>query len=401
MRFPLFIALRYLFSAKTRTAINIISFISLAGVMFCTAALIIVLSVFNGFDGLIKSLFNSFDPDLKVIPISGKVFVPDSMMSMRIKNLKGIKYVSVVLEDNAMLKYRDKQHVATVKGVDSVYYMVNGIDTMIYEGERMRDYSIFNYGMVGQGIAYHLSINVSLSDPLHIYAPRRLAKLSSNPEEAFEHKYLFPSATFSVEQETDMKYVITDLIYARELFGYSNEVSAFEIKLDQKVNTNHTQKELQALLGPSFKVKNRYQQQELFYKIMKSEKFAIYLILSFILLIAFFNVSGSLAMLLIDKKTDISIFKHLGAELHEIKKVFFLQGIMISFLGALTGLIFGGFVCWLQIQFGFIELAGAGTFIISAYPVEMRFTDFVGVVITVMAMGTLASYLPVRWFIRD
>ena len=401
MHFSFFVARRYLFAKKSHSAINIISWISLVGVAVGTMALIVILSVFNGFDQLIQSLYNSFDPDLKITIREGKVFDANDRLLNQIKKHPAVLYYSETLEDNALLKYRDKQNVAVIKGVDDAFFKVSGIDHMMTEGKmKLPEGDIF-YGIVGQGIAYYLSINTKLYDPLQIYVPRRTASLSGNPDEAFNRKYIYPSGVFSIQQDYDIKYVIVPLSFARDLFEYTNQISAVEIKLKPVSDMDKVQGEIKKLAGSEYLVKNRYQQQELFYKIMKSEKWAIFFILTFILIVASFNIIGSLTMLIIDKKKDIKILNSLGAEWKQVRKIFLYEGWLISTIGAVIGLFAGIFICWLQIHFKLVPLQGNGSFIIDYYPVELRVFDFMSVFITVSLIGFLASWLPIRFIMGN
>jgi lipoprotein-releasing system permease protein len=397
MNFPFFLAKRYLFAKKSRNAINLISTISVFGVAVGTMALIVVLSVFNGFDNLIKSLFNSFYPDIQITLKEGKTFNPATPEFERLKKMKGLLFYSEVLEENALLKYGDKQYIATVKGVDDAYNNVTGIDSMVKEGHYMLMKDSTPYAVVGQGIAYYLSMGLNFNNPIQLYVPKRTATISFNPEEAFNKKYIYPSAVFSIEQDFDSKYLITPIGFARDLLGYSNDVTGIEIRTDPSFDRDKIQEEIIHNIGPRYMVKNRYQQNEMFYKIMKSEKWAIYFILSFILLIASFNVIGSLTMLILDKRKDIFTLQSLGTDLSKLRKIFFLEGWMICIIGAILGLILGAVLCWLQQQYGLIKLHGTGSFIIDYYPVDMHILDFIGVLATVLFIGIIATWYPVRF----
>jgi len=375
--------------------------ISIIGVTIGTAALIVVLSVFNGFDGVIKSMYNAFDPDLKVTPAQGKVFKLNSIPGFNeIKNHPGIFDIAETLEENALLKYSDQQYVATVKGVSDNYTSVSGVDTMIVAGDFILKNKDQNYAVVGQGVAVFLSLNINFIDPLVIYVPKRKAQLSMNPEQMFNRKYIFTSGVFGIQQEFDAKYVIVPLDFARTVFDYTDEISSLEIKVKPEFKIGKLQDDLIKILGPGFEVKDRYQQHEMFYKIMKSEKWSIFLILTFILIIASFNIIGSLTMLIIDKKDDISILRALGANLNTIRKIFLTEGWMISIVGAIIGLVLGWFICWLQIEFEFVKLQGSGSFIIDAYPVKIIWKDFVAAFVTVVIIGFVAAWYPVRYITK-
>ena len=372
----------------------------MAGVTIGMMALVIVLSIFNGFDDLIKKLFNSFDPDLKVTVIEGKTFKADESKLKKLPEIDGVAVYSKVIEENVLLKYGEKQYPATLKGVDDNYIKTNGIDTMIREGKFVLYDKKSQYAVIGQGIAYYLQVGLKFITPITIYFPRKEANISMNAENAFNQKYIYPSGIFSIEQERDAKYVIVPIHFTYDLFDDSTSISALEIKTTNNASLDVVQDKVKALFGKEFKVQNRYQQQELFYRIMKYEKWAIFMILAFILMVASFNIIGSLSMLIIEKKKDISTLNSVGAHNLLIRRVFLYEGMMISFFGAVIGLILGLFVCWLQIKFGLIRLQGSGSFIIDAYPVSIRVIDILLAFITVLGIGYLAAWYPVKYIIR-
>lgn len=400
MNFPFYIARRYLVAKKSQNVINIISLIAVTGVMVGTMALIIVLSVFNGFDRLVKSLFNSFDPDLKITAVEGKVFSPDSLPLEKLAKIPGILYISQVVEENALLKYGDKQYIATIKGVDSAYTSVSGINQMMYDGEFMLRHGDIPYAVVGQGIAYYMGIGVKLIDPIWIYVPRRTNVSLNDPTRAFQRKAVFAAGIFRIEQDFDSRYIFVPLDFAQEILEYRSEISALELKCSPSIPIDRIRKDVSSLLGKGFDVKDRYQQQEFFYKVMKSEKWAIYFILTFILIIASFNIVGSITMLILDKKKDIAVLSGMGASPGDIRQIFLLEGLLIAFTGALLGLIFGMLICLGQMHFGWITLPGSGSFVIDTYPVYMKITDFVLVFFTVLLIGYLAAWYPVRFITR-
>jgi len=367
-----------------------------AGVTIGTFGLIIVLSVFNGFDGLIRSLFNAFDPDLKVTIVEGKHFPIDQNVLKKLSEIKGVVAFSKVIEDNALLKYGEKQFPATIKGVDQHYLEVNGLDSMLVDGNFTLEDKHRPYAIVGQGLAYYLQIGLKFINPIIVYVPPRNASITTNPTQ----KFIFPSGIFAVEQEHDAKYMIVPLKFAYELLEDSTSIGAVEIKMAKNGNHNKIQENVQQLFGPKFIVKDRYQQNELFYRIMKYEKWTIFMILSFILMVASFNVVGSLSMLIIEKKKDISTFQSIGADRQLIGRIFLYEGIIISFFGAFLGLLLGLGVCWLQMKYGLVKLQGSGSFIIDAYPVAISIPDIIFVFVTVMVIGYLAAWYPVRFIIR-
>jgi lipoprotein-releasing system permease protein len=396
MRFSLYIARRYLFAKKSRNAINIISGISMLGVGVGAMALVVILSVFNGFDEVVKSLFNSFDPDLRITAVKGKVFTPDERLK-QVKELPGVMYLSEILEENALLKYGERQHIATVKGADESFLKVTGIDSMVYNGEMILKDNNRSYAVVGQGVAYSLQIGLNFINPLFIYMPKRVGTINlANPDDAFRRNYLFPSGIFAIEQDYDSKYVIVPIGFMRELLDYTNEVSALELKLNPEFNPKETQKTIAEILGDEFLVQNRAQQNELFYRVMKSEKWAIFLILTFILIIASFNIIGSLSMLIIDKKKDIQSLRNMGASQQLISRIFLMEGWLISIVGSLIGITLGTLISWLQDRYELLKLSGSGTFVIDAYPVQLKLTDVLLVWITVLIIGFLAARYPVK-----
>jgi lipoprotein-releasing system permease protein len=405
MNLPFFIAKRYLLAKKSQNVINIISAISVVGVATGTMALIVVLSVFNGFDSLIKSLFSVFDPEIEITLVEGKTFVADSDSRFEaVRNHPGVAYFTEVLEENALLMYGDRQHVATLKGVGENYPMTSGLDRMIIDGSLMlRDDNDNSYAVIGLGLANVLNVGLNFITPLDIYIPRRTATISSitmNPGQAFNRKMIFPSGIFSVEQEFDLSYVIIPIDFARDLLEYEHEVSAIELGLSPGFRESEVITEIQAILGDEFRILNRYQQHEWLYKVMETEKWAIFLILSFILLVASFNIIGSLTMLILEKKKDLVVLKSLGATERMIRKIFLFEGWMISIVGAVAGLLFGSFIAFIQMEFGLVKLYGTGAFIIDAYPVELQAADFLYVFVTVLLIGLLAAVVPVRYITR-
>lgn len=371
--------------------------ISVAGIIVGTMALVIVLSVFNGFNSLITSFFSDFDADLKITPAEGKMFDPAKFDFEKIKNHPDVVFYSEIIEEVALLKYGSQIYPATVKGVPANYIEYTNIDRLITEGSYTFNRDGINYAVVGQGVAYNLGIQLSLMDHIMIYVPKKGKQVSVNPARALNHNYIFPSGTFAVLEEIDAKYILVSFDYAAELFESEELVSAIELGISPDTNIKKLQKEIQQVLGDSFHVKNKYQQHDLIYKTMKSEKWAAYLILVFILIIASFNILSSLSMLIIDKKEDIQIFRSMGANSKTIRQIFLFEGWLISILGAILGTILGVFVCWLQIHFEIITLAGNGSFVITAYPVEIIFTDILLVLSVVLLIGFIVSWYPVKF----
>ena len=397
MNLPLFIAKRYLVSKKKQNIINIISAISVGGIIVGTMALVIVLSVFNGFSILIDTFFSSFDPDLKITPVEGKMFDPDEFEFEKIKNLPGVVHYAEIIEEVALLKYGTQIYPATIKGVPENYTKYTSIDSLIIDGKFMLENEGIDYTVVGQGVAYNLGIRPEFTDPIMVYVPKKGKQVSVNPARAINHNYIFPSGVFAVLEEIDSKYIIVSHKYASELFESGAQVSTVEIGLDSNLNSKKIQKEIEKILGSSFHVKNKYQQHDLIYKTMQSEKWAAYLILVFILVVASFNILGSLSMLIIDKKDDILIFRSMGASTKTIGRIFLFEGWLISIVGAIIGTLFGLFLCWLQITFEIIPLANNGSFLITSYPVKIIFTDILLIFAVVLLIGFFASWYPIKF----
>ncbi len=397
MNLPLFIALRYLFSKKKQNIINIISAISVTGIIVGTMALVIVLSVFNGFNSLIESLFSNFDPDLKITASRGKMFSPSESNFSEIKKLPGVIHYAEIIEEVALLKYNKQQYVATIKGVPANYARYTNIDTLIIDGAFMLEEGNMDYAVVGQGVAYNLGLGLSFVDPIRVFVPKKGSQTSINPARALNFDYIFPSGVFSVLEEIDSRYMIVPFNFAARLFETEGEISAIELGLDKNISTGRLQKRIQDILGDSFEVKNKYQQHDLIYKTMQSEKWAAYLILVFILIVASFNMLGSLSMLIIDKKEDLFILRGMGADSKLIRKIFLFEGWLITFFGALIGTVLGVFISWLQIHYELISLPGEGSFIITAYPVKIILADIFIILGVVLGIGFIASWYPVRF----
>jgi lipoprotein-releasing system permease protein len=398
MNLSFFIAKRYLISKKSHNAINIISFISVLGITVGTMALIIVLSVFNGFENLVVSLYNSFDSDLKITAPIGKTFVPQTGFYKELKAIEGVQYVSPVIEENALVKYNNNQSIATIKGMDPDYLSHTGIDTMLADGKMLLEAESVNYAVIGQGVVNKLSINIH--DPLsylQLYVPKVGAAYSAlNPENAFTVAPISPSAVFAIQQDFDSKYILVSNTFAKQLVNYNDQVSAIEILLLPKANMDDVQRQIQKICGNKLLVKNRFQQHELLYKVMRSEKWAVFLILGFILLIATFNIIGSLTMLILEKKKDVQVLRSLGANEQFIQRLFLTEGMMISISGGIAGLVLGILVCFFQMQFGWIKMPGGGSFVVDSYPVAIKTMDVVFVLLTVLMIGFLAAWYPTK-----
>jgi lipoprotein-releasing system permease protein len=397
VKLSLYIAKRYLFAKKSRNAINIISAVSVAGVTVGTMALIIILSVFNGLETMVSAIFNTFDPDIKITAAEGKTFVVDTSRLKLLSGVEGLSCYSLTIEENALLKYGDRQFIATIKGVDDNYAMVTNIDSSMWEGDFiLKSDKGRPYAIPGIGVAQYLGIRVNFLTPLNIYVPRRTGNSNLNPEDAFSRKFIFPSGIFEVEKEYDSKYVYIPIEFARELTEIKDGVSSIEVKFAEQADTRLVQKKIIQIFGKGFIVQNRYEQQEIFYKVMQSERLAIFFILTLILIIASFNIVGSLTMLIIEKERDIEILKSLGADNNLIRKIFIFEGWMISIIGAFTGIILGFTICWLQQTYGLVKLQ-SNSLIMDSYPVVMKIKDFIVVPGTVLLIGFWAAWYPVRF----
>ncbi len=400
MKLSIYIAKRYLFAKKSRNAINVISSVSVAGVAVGTMALIIILSVFNGLETMVTSIFNKFDPDIKITAAAGKTFIADTTRLKLLANVRGLCCYSLTIEENALLKYGDRQYIATIKGVDDNYAMVTNIDSSMWEG----DFVLKNdkgrvFAIPGLGVAQYLGMRINFITPLNIILPRKTGSTNFNPETALKNKYIFPAGIFEVEKEYDSKYVYIPLEVARELTEIDKGVTSVEIKFSENADPQSVQKSIVKIFGKGFIVQNRYEQQEIFYKVMKSERLAIFFILTLILIIASFNIIGSLTMLIIEKERDIQILKSLGADNNLIRKIFIFEGWLISIIGAVAGIILGFIICWLQQTYGLIKLQSE-SLIMDSYPVVMKLKDFIIVPGTVLLIGYWAAWYPVRYLTK-
>jgi lipoprotein-releasing system permease protein len=390
-----FISRRYLFSKNNKNAINIISGISVAGFAVGSFALVVVLSVFNGFEDLVTSLYHSFDPDIKISPAEGKVFKPTDLPYPQLIKIDGVLHITEVLEEKAVLKYDEKQTKATIKGVGKGFEKYSGLDTMMLEGDLKFVDGETNFAVLGYGIARYLSVNVdNFFAKIDVFTAKRGDVTTFDPENALVKKHIYPAGIFSVDDDINNEYVLVPISFARQLLEYDTEISAYEIILKPGANMYTAQQQIKELLGDKFVVKNRYQLQDALYRVFNTERWATYFILTFILLVAAFNVIGSLTMLVIDKKGDISVLKSMGASNAHIRNIFFKEGLLIALIGAIVGIALGVLVCWLQQNFGIIKLGGQGTFLVSNYPVKMKAFDIVLVLFTTLVLGAVTSLYP-------
>ena len=405
MNLPFYIARRYLFSKKKHNAINIISGISVCGVALATLALVCTLSVFNGFQDMVAGFFTAFDPELKITIREGKVFEPQGAAFQEVRSLPEIAVWTETLEENAMVQYKDRQAMAIIKGVEDNFEELTSIDSLLYgAGEFILHDSIVDYGVLGVELISELGTGLQFVDPLQVYAPKRNVRVNmANPSASFNRDYLFsPGVVFVVNQQKyDARFILTSLSFARNLFNYDTEVSAVELKLKPGADVTAVQRKIARILGDEFVVLDRYEQQADVFRIMEIEKFISYLFLTFILAIACFNVIGSLSMLILDKREDVETLRNLGADDRLIARIFLFEGRLISLFGALSGIVLGLLLCYIQQRFGIISLGGGnGSFIVDAYPVSVHVTDVVLIFITVITVGFLSVWYPVHYLTR-
>ena len=394
-RLPLFFARRYLFSKKSHSVINIVSGVSAFSVAIPVMAMVILLSVFNGFEGLIKSMYRSFDPDIRITPVRGKVFPIDSLPRERFLAIDGVRDAAYALEDNAVFEYRDRQAFGTMCGVDSLYRQVVPLDSLRTEGVFQLQFGDFPEAYVGQGMAYALGIRVNLNSPISVYVPRRGRVSPLLPYSFYKKQNIFPSGVFALEAEVDGKYVIVPLHFAPELLDYPGQASSVAIRLEADASPQRVQQQIGQWLGDDYKIQSRYQQKESFYRIMMYEKWGIYFIILLVLVIASFSLIGSLVMLIIEKRKDSQTLVTMGADTKLLRKIFVAEGMLIYLIGAGGGLLLGVALALAQQHFGFLKLSGE-TFLIDAYPVEVHPSDLAWVIVTFVSVSYLISVLTVR-----
>ena len=397
MRLAPFIAWRYLFAKKSHNVINIISAISAAGMAIGTAALIIILSVYNGFDSLIRSMMGNVEPDLMIVPAAGKTFIPDNEDYDWIYDQPEILSMCCILQEDVFISYDGKQGLAKAKGVDWIYEEDTPLKNHIHEGEFRLHKGDIRMAVIGAGLAYEMGISPRFLAPIEIYYPSRTRRISmTNPAAALESAKVYPSGVFSVNEDVDKELMILPIETMRELLEYEEEVSAVEIRVTEGTGAKDVRKLQESIserLGPEFKVKDRYQQNESLYKMMRYEKVATYMILIFVIIIIAFNIFGSLTMLIIEKESDIRTLRSLGAQDKLIRRIFILEGWLISLTGLAAGLGIGILFSLLQQHFGFIKMPGH--FVVQAYPIVLSWSDIVLTIAGVSVIGYLIALLPV------
>lgn len=401
MNFSFFIARRYLIAKKSHNAINLITAISIVGVLFGTAGLIVVLSVFNGFGNLVLSLYGDFNPDIKITPATGKFSAHSGLDIEQIRNLPDVKAVSITLEENALLRYNDKQVIGIVKGVDSEYMKHSPLRNRIIDGDFIVRSADTNFAVLGSGVAYFLGVNPqNLFASINLFMPKAGPDHSLDLYESFNEMLVIPAGVFGLQPDFDDKYIIVDLAFSQELAGKPDMFSAVEITLNNEHNIEKTKAAIQKIAGDRFVVSTRDEQHEFLNKILKSEKLISYLILVLILLIGTFTIIGSLTMLILEKKKDIGILRSLGAERNLIRRIFLMEGFIITTLGVTGGLMLGLIICLVQMKFGVVKLYGADNFIIDAYPVKLMAIDFTITFLIVTAIGFSSSFYAVQKLIK-
>ena len=399
MNLSFYIAKRYLFSKKSHNAINVISMVAVCGVAVATMAAVCTLSVFNGLQGLVTDMFSSFDPELKVTSVKGKVFDPTTDKFVEIYSLPEIDLISESLEDNVLIRYQDKQVPAILKGVSDNFGELSRINDILFDGEYKLHDEINNYTLLGISLAGNLGVNAGFVHPLNIYAPKRNAPVNvTNPASSFILDYVYIGGVFVVNQPVyDENYLIAPISLAKKIFSYENQISALEIKLKEKENIKHVQKKIQAIIGNEYEVKDRYQQQEASFKMISVEKWVSFLILCFILVIAVFNIISILSMLIVDKQADISTLRNLGADNKLISRIFLFEGWLIAACGAIVGITLGILVCLGQQHFGWVQLGAQGSFAVNSYPVSIEIIDLILILSAVLIIGFLSVLYPVGY----
>ena len=396
MNFPFYIARRYLFAKKSHNVINVISAISVAGIMLASFALICTLSVFNGFHELVESLFRDFDPEIKVVAADSKFFSTDNEKIQNACQLDFIDVFTFTLEEQALISYKSKQQITMIKGVEDSYHDLVGIENLLKgNGIYMLEDEVCHYGIMGIGIMSRMDCGMKPSYPLKLYVPKKEGRINmTNPAASFNQASIYsPGVVFCVEQEKyDDNYVLVSLELAQQLTDREKEASALEIKTKEGTSLRKAMRELESVLGPGFQVQDRLHQQQDVFKVFKMEKFISYLFLTFILLIACFNIIGSLIMLMVEKQQDAGLLKSMGAEQKTIERIFITNGVLISLIGAVSGLVLGVIAVMLQQKYGFISLGTGGNFIVDAYPVSIKAQDIILVLVTVLVV----SFLSVR-----
>ena len=403
MRLPLFIANRYLLAKKSHNLINIITWISILGISVGSFALIVVLSAFNGLEKVISSMNNRLTPDLQISAVKGKTIDLTAFPLGQLKEIQGVELVIPTITEDALFRANDKQHIGQVKGVGLEYQNIARLNEIIYgnDGLQLADEDEHSFAVPGAGVAWYLGINAyNPYAMLRVYVPKRGNASMMSLENSFNSDVLNVRSVFSTEQEQDEKLVLVPFDWLSELLEYENKASNVELFVAQNADINKVKKEVKVAIGEDFIVKNQQEQQETLYRIMRSEKWAVYVILTFILILATFNVVGSLSMLMIDKRKDTEILKSMGADKHLIQRIFLNEGLLISVAGGIIGLLLGIILVLLQQQFGFVKFGTGGNYVVDAYPVLLKFKDVLLIFVTILAVGCTSAFLTVRHAMR-
>ena len=405
MNFPFYIARRYLFSKKSTHVINLISAISAVGVAVATMALVVTLSVFNGFHDLVASLLTAFDPQIEVVPAQGKTAPADDPLLTKIRQLPQVDVATECVEDQALAIYAGRQAMVRVKGVDDNFDKLSHINQILYgDGEFTLHAANLQYGIVGIRLADNMGMGTNWEGYMKVYAPQREGQLDMmNPTEGFvEDSLISPGVVFAVKQgRYDSNYILTSIAFARNLFGQQGRLSQLELRLKPGSDLDAVKAEMQQIAGDKYRVLDRMEQQEDTFRIMKIEKFIAYIFLTFILAVACFNIIGSLSMLIIDKRDDVVTLRNMGATDKQIVRIFLFEGRMISAIGAIAGILLGLLLCWLQQTYGLVALGqSSGSFIVDAYPVSVHPEDIILIFVTVLAVGFVSVWYPVRYFAK-
>ncbi|MDH6354948.1 lipoprotein-releasing system permease protein [Dysgonomonas sp. PH5-45] len=398
MNLPFYIAQRYLFSKKSHNAVNVISLISVCGIAVATMAMVCALSVFNGFKDLNMNSFSSIDPDLRITAVKGKVFDPNTKNIQAIRNIPEVTAVCQSIEENALVRFEDRQVLATVKGIDSSFIKTINPQKLLLEGKfSVKEGDTF-YSVIGVGLAMNLGVRADFVAPLELYVPKRDVKVNmANMNAAFTHDYAYPRGLFSINQQKyDEELLFISMEQARYLFRYDKEVTSLDISLKNEQSVDKVKAEIKSLIGQEYNVKDRYEQQEETFRMVNIEKWVTFLILVFILVIAVFNIIGSLSMLILDKNEDVRILQNLGANNNLISKIFLFEGWLISMFGTIIGLLLGIGLCLLQQHFGLLKLnSESALLVVNAYPVVVEFLDILAIFLTVSFISLLSVLYPV------
>ena len=389
--------MRYLFSKKKHNIINVLSIVSMLGIAVSSAALIVVLSVFNGMQEMIGGWFNAFNPDFEITLVEGKSFEVDSFPKAKIEQLPEVAAVSEVVSDMVLTTYQERQELLRIKGVDTHYKDRNHYEDMLIDGTFDFYRGDQPCAVIGTVAAGKLLIQLNSYDRLKLYYPKRTKKNLANPTDAFNTQYLYPTGVFSTNTNYDQEYVFCPIEFARELMMYEGQVTSIEVQLKNLSDYQKVQSKIQAIVGDKYKIQNKYQQEASLFKTMQSEKLVIYVILAFILLVAAFNIIGSLGMLILEKQSDTAILRSMGATQGLVQRVFLYEGMATSLLGGLGGMVLGAIICFIQQTFHIVKLGGAGSsYLIQYYPVQMHVLDFVIVLVTILLISLLTSFLPAQ-----